>query len=95
MSNLEQEKKRAAMYLLKEEIRSLAEQQSAAEKIAGVVGMTTDEAEGYRERHYRIKTLTSQLAVLDSAQEIAVNEQNETQAITRQSAEGVEADRAV
>jgi hypothetical protein len=79
----------------KEEICRLRDQQIAAEKIAGLVGMTTDEAERYRERHYRIRSLTSQLAVLDCEQEVAVNEQNETQAITRQSAEGAEADGAV
>jgi len=95
MSNLEQEENRVAMQLLKEEIRTLKEQQIAAEKIAGLVGMTAHEAERYRERHYRIKSLTSQLAVLDCEQEVAVNEQNETQAITRQSAEGAEADGAV
>jgi hypothetical protein len=94
MSNVETGETHAAMQQLKEEIRRLREQQTAAEKIAGLVGMTTDDAEQYRERHYRIKSLTSQLALLDSEQEVALHEQNETQAITRQSAEGAEADRA-
>jgi hypothetical protein len=93
MSNVEQEENRAAMHVLKSEICRLRDQQIAAEKIAGLVGMTPDEAERYRERHHRIRSLTSQLAVLDHAEEVAVHEQNETQAITRQSAEGAEADR--
>jgi hypothetical protein len=79
MSNVEQGENHAAMQQLKEEIRRL--RQSAAEKIAGLVGMTTDESERYRERNNRIKSLTSQLAVLDSEREVALHEQNETQAI--------------
>ena len=93
MSNVEQGENHAAMQQLKEEIRRLREQQSAAEKIAGLVGMTTDESERYRERNNRIKSLTSQLAVLDSEQEVALHEQKETQAIARKGAEGAEADR--
>jgi superfamily I DNA and RNA helicase len=94
MSNVEQGENHATMQQLKEEIRRLREQQSAAEKIAGLVGMTTDESEQYRERNNRIKSLTSQLAVLDSEQKVALHEQNETQTIPRQSAKGAQADRA-
>jgi hypothetical protein len=94
MSNVEQGENHATMQQLKEEIRRLLEQQSAAEKIAGLVGMTTDESQQYRERNNRIKSLTSQLAVLDSEQEGALHEQNETEAIARQSAKGAQADRA-
>jgi hypothetical protein len=94
MSDVEQAEKHAAMQQLKEEICGLREQQSAAERIAGLVGMTTDDAERYRERHYRIKSLTSQLAELDSEHEVPVHEQNKTQAIARESAEGAEADDA-
>src|ERR1700741_2924794 len=72
MSNVEQGENHATMQQLKEEIRRLEEQQSAAEKIAGLVGMTTDDAEQYRERHYRIQSLTSQLAVLDNTEEVAL-----------------------
>jgi len=94
MSNVEQGENHATMQPLKEEIRRLREQQSAAEKIAGLLGMTTDESERYKERNNRIKSLTSQLAVLDSEQEVALHEQNETEAIARQSAKGAQADRA-
>jgi len=93
MSDVEQGENHATMQQLREEIRRLREQQSAAEKIAGLVGMTTDESERYRERNNRIKSLTSQLAVLDSEQEVALHEQKETQAIARKGAEGAEADR--
>jgi len=85
MSNVEQGENHATMQQLKEEIRRLREQQSAAEKMAGFVGMTTEESERYRERNNRIKRLTSQLAVLDSAEEVALHEQNEMEAIARPS----------
>ena len=48
MSDVGQGKDHATMQQLKEEIRRLREQQSAAEKIAGLVGMTSDESERYR-----------------------------------------------
>lgn len=89
MSNVERGENHAATRQLKEEIRRLREQQGAAEKIAGLLGMTTDDAEQYRERHYRIKSLTSQLAVLDSEQEVALHEQEESQEIAGQGAESV------
>jgi hypothetical protein len=72
MSDVEQGENHAAMQQLKDEIRRLREQQSAAEKIAVLVDMTTDDAARYRERNNRIKSLTSQLAMVDSEQEVAL-----------------------
>jgi hypothetical protein len=45
MSDVEQGENHATMQQINEEIRRLREQQSAAEKIAGLVGMTADESE--------------------------------------------------
>jgi hypothetical protein len=72
MSDVEQGENHAAMQQLKDEIRRLREQQSPAEKIAVLVDMTTDDAARYRERNNRIKSLTSQLAMVDSEQEVAL-----------------------
>ena len=72
MSDVEQGENHAAMQQLKDEIRRLREQQSASEKIAVLVDMTTDYAARYRERNNRIKSLTSQLAMVDSEQEVAL-----------------------
>ena len=72
MSDVEQGENHAAMQQLKDEIRRLREQQSVAEKIAVLVDMTTDDAARYRERNNRIKSLTSQLAMVDSEQEVAL-----------------------
>jgi hypothetical protein len=72
MSDVEQGENHAAMQQLKDEIRRLREQQNAEEKIAVLVDMTTDDAARYRERNNRIKSLTSQLAMVDSEQEVAL-----------------------
>jgi hypothetical protein len=87
MSNVQQAENHATMQQLKEEIRRLREQQTAAEKIAALVGMTTDDSRQYRERHSRIKRLTRELAVLDSEQGVH-HEQKEAQEIARHRTEG-------
>jgi hypothetical protein len=49
MSNVEQKEIQAAIQRVQEEINRLSEQQTAAEKIAALVGMTTDDSRQYRE----------------------------------------------
>jgi hypothetical protein len=46
-----------------QEVGRLSEKQTAAEKMAALVGMTTDDSEQYKERHKRIKKLTKELAL--------------------------------
>ena len=58
----------AVIQRVKEQIGRLIEQQTAAEKMAALVGMTTDDSRKYKERHSRIKKLTRQLAELGSEQ---------------------------
>jgi len=53
---------------LKQEIGTLSEQQSAAQTMAALVGMTINDAEQYKERHNRIKNLKKELAALDGEQ---------------------------
>ena len=87
MSDGEAKKSQAVIQRLQGEIRRLSEQQSAAEKVAALVGMTTDDSRRYKERHSRIKRLTKELAELGSEQG-AHHEQKEAQEITRHSTEG-------
>ena len=87
MSNVEQKEIQAAIQRVQEEINRLSEQQTAAEKIAALVGMTTDDSRQYRERHSRIKRLTRELAEIGSEQGVH-HEQKEAQEIARHSAEG-------
>jgi hypothetical protein len=48
MSNVERKEIQAAIQRVQEEINRLSEQQTAAEKIAALVGMTTDDSRQYR-----------------------------------------------
>jgi predicted RNase H-like nuclease (RuvC/YqgF family) len=68
MSNIEGKPIQGAIQRLKEEIRRLSEQQSAAEKIAALVGMTTQDSRQYKERHSQIRRLAKELADLSSEQ---------------------------
>jgi len=86
MSDGEPRKSQAVIQRLRGEIRKLSEQQAAAEKVAALVGMTTDDSRQYKERHSRIKRLTRELAELGSEQG-AQHEQKEAQEIARQSTE--------
>ena len=47
---------------LREEIDSLRQQQIAAQESAALAGMTPEEAQGYKERHRRIRKLMEELA---------------------------------
>jgi len=87
MSNVERKEIKAAIQRVKEEIRRLNEQQTAAEKIAALVGMTTDDARQYKERHSRIKRLTRKVAELGDEQE-AHHEPKEAQEIASHGTEG-------
>jgi hypothetical protein len=87
MSNFERKEIQAAIQRVQEEINRLSEQQTAAEKIAALVGMTTDDSRQYRERHSRIKRLTRELAELGSERGVQ-HEQKEAQEIARHSTEG-------
>ena len=87
MSDGEPRKSQAVIQRLKGEIRRLSEQQAAAEKVAALVGMTTDDSRQYKERHSRIKRLTRELAELGSEQGTH-HEQKEAQEIARHSTEG-------
>ena len=67
MSAIDSPKSQAAIRSLKEEIERLTEHQSEALKMAAFVGMTTDEAEEYDERHCRIVKLVQKLEALTEA----------------------------
>ena len=82
MSKIERKEIQAAIQRVQEEINRLSEQQRAAEKIAALVGMTTDDSRRYRERHSRIKRLTRELAEIGSEQGDH-HEQKEAQEIAR------------
>ena len=86
MSNVERGEIQAAIQRVKEEISTLSEQQTAAEKIAALVGMTTEDSRQYKERHSRIKKLTREIAELGSEQG-AHHEQKEAQEIAGHSTE--------
>jgi DNA repair exonuclease SbcCD ATPase subunit len=87
MSNVERREIQTAIQRVEDEISRLSEQQTAAEKIAALVGMTTDDSRQYKERHSRIKRLTRELAELGSEQG-AHHEQKEAQEIARHGTEG-------
>ena len=95
MSNVEPQKGQLAVQLavqrLKEKIDRLKEQQTAAEKMAALVGMTNEDSEQYRERHDRIRKLTRKLAVLEGKQG-AHHEQKETQDIAGQGRKSAQTD---
>jgi hypothetical protein len=93
MSDGEPREDQAVIQRVKEEIGRLSEQQTAAEKMAALVGMTTDDSRQYKERHSRIKSLTRELAELGGEQG-AHHEQKETQEIARHRTEGAQADRS-
>lgn len=86
MSDGERERNRTVEYL-EDEMGRLREQQIAAEKRAGLVGMTIEDSRQYKDRHHRIRRLMRKLAALDGKQE-ARHEHKETQEVARQSAEG-------
>ena len=50
---------------LREKISRLKEQQTAAENMASLMGMTSEHAEQYKSRHIRIRNLTKKLGALN------------------------------
>ena len=46
---------------LREKVRRLMEQQTAAENMATLIGMTSEDSEQYKKRHMQIKNLTKKL----------------------------------
>jgi hypothetical protein len=68
MSDGEPRESQTVIQRVKEEIGRLSEQQTAAGKIAALVGMTTDDSRQYKQRHSRIKRLTRELAELGGEQ---------------------------
>ena len=69
--------------VMEKEILMLAQQQTAAENKAALVGMTVDESKEYRDRHCRIRSLIDAVAL--ARQE---DFDHETQADARQGAKG-------
>ena len=65
MSESEQAEKLAAIQRLNAEINRLREQQSAAQDMAGLRGMTEDESREYRERQNQIERLSKEAQVLN------------------------------
>ena len=90
MSNRDQEDGKSEIQFLQREIARLRAEQAAAENIATHVGMTHEDSEQYRMRHFRIRVLTKRLAMLEGAH----HEQKQTQETARQSAEGPESDQS-
>ena len=90
MSDSEREDGKSEIQFLQQEIVKLRAAQIAAEKIATHVGMTREESEQYKMRHFRIRVLTKRLAMLEKAH----HEQKQTQETARQSAEGPESDQS-
>lgn len=66
MSDREPRESQSVIQRVKVEIGILREKQTAAQKMAALVGMTTDDSRQYKERHSRIKRLTTELAELSS-----------------------------
>ena len=90
MSNREQEEGKSDIQFLRQEIARLRTEQAAAEIIATRVGMTPEDSEQYKMRHFRIRVLAKRLAMLEGAH----HEQKQTQETARQSAEGPEGDQS-
>jgi hypothetical protein len=90
MSKVEQTTNEAAIQRLWEEIGRIKELQAAAEKMAALMGMTTDESMQYKERHGRIKELTKELVTLGSQSQAATHEQKEAKEITRHGRKGAQ-----
>jgi hypothetical protein len=64
MSHDQEQDVERVMRRLNEKIRRLEEQQTAAENMAALVGMTSEDSEQYKERHIRIGDLTKKLGTL-------------------------------
>jgi hypothetical protein len=64
MSNGEQAESNEAIHSLKAEIATLRTQQIAAENGAGIMGLTSEDSEQYKERALRLRILVRKLAIL-------------------------------
>ena len=65
MSHDQEQDVERVMRRLNEKIRRLEEQQTAAENMATLTGMTAEDSEQYKTRHVQIKNLTKKLGALN------------------------------